>query len=152
MGINVAFQDVAPVLAQHRSTFRARCEEWAFLVAAGELTLQEAVDDLQEAVELPGGLLERLDQNAIQKTMAVAFAASRSLFSAGPFWTAEDWEKWTNLPGFKAADACWIGAPIEDVSRSPPPLASLVRAHADSLSIGTRKTRTRRRALARDDW
>ena len=56
--------------------FRARCEARAWLVAEGELTLHEAVDELQ-ASAVASGIVEAIDQDQVQRIMAVAFAESR---------------------------------------------------------------------------
>jgi hypothetical protein len=53
--------------------FRARCEARCLLVANGLMTLQDAVDGLQEAA-LAQGLLKRYGQDAIQQIMAESFA------------------------------------------------------------------------------
>jgi hypothetical protein len=74
MGINVAF-DVRPRLRQSFAieAFTIRAEARAALVAAGEMSLHEAVDGLQEDAERPGGLLELINQDAAQTIMADAF-------------------------------------------------------------------------------
>jgi hypothetical protein len=55
------------------AVFEARCEARAYLVAAGELDLIEAVDALQSAAA--GGLVEQIGPDAVQKIMARAFQA-----------------------------------------------------------------------------
>ena len=65
--VRVDVQFVDPLVA-----FSARCEARAILVAAGELTLHEAVDGLQEVAELDG-LIDRLGQDRIQEIMGAAF-------------------------------------------------------------------------------
>jgi hypothetical protein len=55
--------------------FNERCEVRALLVAAGEMSLTEAVDGLQEsAVET--GLVEALGQDAMQAIMARHFSGA----------------------------------------------------------------------------
>jgi hypothetical protein len=71
----------APIIDQsHQPTakvpvidvFRARCEAKAWLVAEGELTLHEAVDELQ-ASAVASGLVAAIGQDAVQHFMAIAF-------------------------------------------------------------------------------
>ena len=52
--------------------FRARCEAKALLVAVGELTLHEAVDELQVSA-VASGLVAEIGQDAAQRIMAIAF-------------------------------------------------------------------------------
>jgi hypothetical protein len=54
------------------NAFRARCEARAWLVAEGELTLQDAVDELQ-ASAVASGIVETLGQDGVQEIMSVAF-------------------------------------------------------------------------------
>jgi hypothetical protein len=57
-----------------RDIFEARCEVRAYLFAAGELTLHDAVDVLQgNATAI--GLVEVIGQDAVQAIMADAFAS-----------------------------------------------------------------------------
>jgi EAL domain-containing protein (putative c-di-GMP-specific phosphodiesterase class I) len=60
------------------AAFIARTEARALLYAAGELTLHEAVDELHRAAERTG-LAAAIDQDAVQKIMADAFAVARKL-------------------------------------------------------------------------
>jgi hypothetical protein len=53
-----------------------RCEARAMLYGAGEYTLIEAVDGLQEAAER-AGLLEQIGQDQVQQIMSDAFAPFR---------------------------------------------------------------------------
>jgi hypothetical protein len=52
--------------------FRARCEARACLVVEGELTLHEAVDELQ-ASAVASGIVDAIGQDAVQAIMSVAF-------------------------------------------------------------------------------
>ena len=63
--------------------FVARAEARALLYAAGEVTLHEAVDELQLAAERDG-LLAKLGQDEIQRIMAAAFARVRDARNVGP--------------------------------------------------------------------
>jgi hypothetical protein len=56
--------------------FTARAEARAILYAAGEYTLQEAVDGLQRAAEALG-LIEDIGQDAVQLIIAEAFVGGR---------------------------------------------------------------------------
>jgi hypothetical protein len=75
MGINVAF-DMRPAQLERRSfavdAFTIRAEARAALVAAGEMSLHEAVDGLQEAA-VGGELVEQIGQDEVQAIMAAAF-------------------------------------------------------------------------------
>jgi hypothetical protein len=75
MGINVALDVRLPRQRQSFAieAFTIRAEARAALVAAGEMSLHEAVDGLQEDAERPGGLLELIDQDEVQAIMADAF-------------------------------------------------------------------------------
>jgi len=53
--------------------FQARCEARALLIAAGEYSLQEAVDELQRDAEQTG-LVDRFGQDLIQRVMSQAFS------------------------------------------------------------------------------
>jgi hypothetical protein len=83
MGINVAF-DMRPARLDRRSfaidAFSLRAEARAFLVAAGEMTLHDAVDGLQETA-VDNGLVEQIGQDAVQAIMA---DASRGVVCNGP--------------------------------------------------------------------
>ena len=63
--------DVPPLLV-----LQARAEARAILYAAGELTLQDAVDGCQRAAEAYG-LVAELGQDAVQEIIAEAFAPVR---------------------------------------------------------------------------
>jgi hypothetical protein len=65
-----------PRLVDPVDAFRARCEARAMLYGAGEYTLIEAVDGLQEAAER-AGLLEQIGQDQVQQIMSDAFAPFR---------------------------------------------------------------------------
>jgi hypothetical protein len=70
---------VAPIGPQKVPTvdaFRARCEARAWLVTVGELTLHEAVDELQTSAQA-SGIIYAIGQNAVQAIMAAAFANAR---------------------------------------------------------------------------
>jgi hypothetical protein len=54
--------------------FRARCEARAWLVAEGELTLPDAVDELQ-ASAVASGIVDMVGQDRVQQLMAAAFEA-----------------------------------------------------------------------------
>ena len=56
--------------------FRARCEARAILVAYDEMTLHQAVDELQ-AVAVAYGLVAELGQDTVQAIMAEAFRRVR---------------------------------------------------------------------------
>jgi hypothetical protein len=56
--------------------FRARAEARAFLFAAGELDLHEAVDALQ-ANAVASGLLVSIGQDAVQAILSIAFREAR---------------------------------------------------------------------------
>lgn len=56
--------------------FRARCEARAWLVAEGELTLPDAVDELQ-ASAMASGIVDAIGQDCVQMIMADAFAKMR---------------------------------------------------------------------------
>jgi hypothetical protein len=58
--------------------FRARCEARALLWQAGELTLHEAVDELERVSR------DRLDADSAQAIMAAAFAAVRETAQSLP--------------------------------------------------------------------
>jgi hypothetical protein len=60
------------------AALKARCEARALLYHAGELTLHEAVDGLQQAAE-ESGLTQSIGQDAVQHIMADAFAVVRKL-------------------------------------------------------------------------
>jgi hypothetical protein len=64
-------RDVDPV--SDLLAFAARCETRGHMVAAGLITVQEAVDGLQEVAGLPGGPLRFLDVDSVQAIMADAF-------------------------------------------------------------------------------
>jgi hypothetical protein len=55
---------------------RERAEARAYLWAAGELDLQEAVDKLQTDAERDG-LVERIGQDAVEAILAAAFRSFR---------------------------------------------------------------------------
>ena len=75
MGINVAL-DARPMLLKRQTfaieAFTIRAEARASLVAAGEMSLHEAVDGLQEAA-VDTGLVDQLGQDAVQEVMSEAF-------------------------------------------------------------------------------
>jgi hypothetical protein len=52
--------------------FQARCEARAWLVAEGELTLPDAVDELQ-ASAVASGIVDMIGQDAVQALMSAAF-------------------------------------------------------------------------------
>jgi hypothetical protein len=54
------------------TVFEARCDARAFLVAAGEMELAEAVDGLQESA-VACGLVGRIGQDRVQSIMARHF-------------------------------------------------------------------------------
>jgi hypothetical protein len=56
--------------------FRERCEARAVLVANGVMTLQDAVDGMQEAAAAQG-LLKEFGQDAIQQILAESFGRWR---------------------------------------------------------------------------
>jgi hypothetical protein len=56
--------------------FRARCEARAWLVAAGEMSLHEAVDELQ-ASAVASGIVDAIGQDQVQAIMSTAFAQNR---------------------------------------------------------------------------
>lgn len=56
--------------------FEARCEVRALLYAVGEITLHDAVDELQAAA-IDTGVVAEIGQDAVQAIMAAAFAESR---------------------------------------------------------------------------
>jgi hypothetical protein len=56
--------------------FRERCEARCLLVSNGLMTLQDAVDGLQEAAAAQG-LLKRYGQDEIQRILAESFARWR---------------------------------------------------------------------------
>jgi hypothetical protein len=56
--------------------FRERCEARAMLIANGLMTLQESVDELQEAAVLQG-LVATHGQDEIQRIMSESFARWR---------------------------------------------------------------------------
>jgi hypothetical protein len=56
--------------------FAARCEARALLWRCGELSLHDAVDELQYAA-VREGLVAKLGQDAVQKLIAQAFGAVR---------------------------------------------------------------------------
>jgi hypothetical protein len=53
--------------------FRERCEARAMLVAHGLMTLQDAVDGMQESAAAQG-LLKRYGQDKVQEILAESFA------------------------------------------------------------------------------
>ena len=55
------------------AAFELRCWARAKLVAEGELSMSEAVDELQAAA-LRDGLIDKLGQDAVQQIMAREFA------------------------------------------------------------------------------
>jgi hypothetical protein len=54
------------------TAFCARCEARAWLVAEGEITLHEAVDELQ-ASAVASGIVDAIGQDAVQSIMSAAF-------------------------------------------------------------------------------
>ncbi len=72
--INEAPHRAAPASALE--IFRERCEARAMLVANGLMTLQDAVDELQE-VAVAQGLLKQFGQDEIQRVLAESFARWR---------------------------------------------------------------------------
>jgi hypothetical protein len=56
--------------------FTARCEARALLFANGEMSLRDAVDELQNAA-VGHGLIDLIGQDAVQAIMGAAFAAVR---------------------------------------------------------------------------
>ena len=54
------------------TVFEERCDARAYLVAAGQMQIQEAVDGLQEAATRTG-LIELLGQDGVQSIMARFF-------------------------------------------------------------------------------
>jgi hypothetical protein len=52
--------------------FKARCEARALLYHAGEIDLQDAVDELQ-ASAVASGLVREIGQDEVQRIMAAAF-------------------------------------------------------------------------------
>jgi hypothetical protein len=74
MGVNVAF-DMRPAPPREAfvlEAFTIRAQARASLVAAGEMSLHEAVDGLQEAA-IDTGLVDQLGQDAVQEIMSDAF-------------------------------------------------------------------------------
>ena len=78
-----AFQQTGTAPASQQSAkvptveaFRARCEARAWLVAEGELTLPDAVDELQ-ASAVASGIVDMIGQDAVQSIMSAAFAEVR---------------------------------------------------------------------------
>jgi hypothetical protein len=69
----VLAQPVSAAKADPREVFQLRCWARAYLYAAGELELPEAVDALQAAAEAYG-LVDELGQDAVQAIIASAFA------------------------------------------------------------------------------
>jgi hypothetical protein len=65
------------VWADPLEVFEARCWARAWLFGAGELTLHEAVDPLQEAA-VATGLVELIGQDNVQALIAAAFAPARN--------------------------------------------------------------------------
>jgi hypothetical protein len=65
-----------PALVDPLTAFAARCKSRALLYRAGEMTLHEAVDGLQEAAER-SGLVAHLGQDEVQRLMSDAFAVVR---------------------------------------------------------------------------
>jgi hypothetical protein len=56
------------------AAFAARCEAYAQLHTSGELSLHDAIDDLQACAEATG-LIDQIGQDEVQRIMGVAFAA-----------------------------------------------------------------------------
>ncbi len=56
--------------------FGARCEARALLYAAGELSLHEAVDVLQDDA-VTSGLMDAIGQDSVQAILATAFRKAR---------------------------------------------------------------------------
>ena len=84
------------VVALSIEVFCSRCEARAFLVAAGELDLIQAVDELQAAA-IEDGLVAEIGQDAVQAIMANAFdcAPSTERLTAG------------DAPGWQQAAMIW---------------------------------------------
>src|SRR5215510_5142987 len=64
----------ADIRADPVEVFRLRCNARARLYATGEIDLQTAVDELQDAAEA-NGLIARIGQDAVQAIMAAACSA-----------------------------------------------------------------------------
>ena len=65
---------IAPPMALSEAAYAARCEARALLFISGQLSLHDAVDELQAYAE-QSGLIDRLGQDEVQRIMAIAFAA-----------------------------------------------------------------------------
>jgi hypothetical protein len=65
-----------PALVDPIAGFKARCESRALLYCAGELTLHDAVDVLQQHA-VDAGLVAKYGQDAVQKIMSDAFEIVR---------------------------------------------------------------------------
>lgn len=65
-----------PIKVPTINAFVARCDARAWLVSAGELTLHEAVDELQASAQA-SGIIDAIGQDAVQAIMAAAFANTR---------------------------------------------------------------------------
>jgi hypothetical protein len=66
-----------PARVDPLAAFQARCESRALLYRAGELTLHDAVDELQHAAEA-SGLVAKLGQDQVQAIMSESFAVVRA--------------------------------------------------------------------------
>jgi len=66
--------DLPADLANPKEVFAARCEARALLHISGELSLHDAIDELQTYAEA-SGLLDRIGQDEVQRIMGIAFTA-----------------------------------------------------------------------------
>lgn len=99
--------------------FRERCEARALLFVNGQMSLHDAVDELQASAERCG-LIDRIGQDQLQAIMGTAFAAVR--FEPGP----------PSLTPKSVIDAFWALVRSNDPARLK---SWLCQHHADAPNL-----------------
>jgi hypothetical protein len=140
------------IRADSVAAFTASCEARAILYAAGELTLHNAVDALQDAA-VGRGLVAAIGQDAVQALMSEAFAAVRDDLprtdnAAAPITTAQHFsppaDEYDGLPSTfaascRAADAKQARTPPHpDIEKAHPLMADDVSLERASRELNTR--------------
>jgi hypothetical protein len=89
--------------------FRERCEARALLFANGQMSLHEAVDELQNAA-VGRGLIDLVGQDQVQAIMGAAFATVRSVLPS-------DWPGRSCRTAKSTIDAFWSVVSLNDPDR-----------------------------------
>jgi hypothetical protein len=104
-------------MAPSEAVYAARCEARALLFVNGQLSLHEAVDELQTYAE-QAGLIDRIGQEEVQRIMGEAFALAEPLPDVPP---PPEPEARQRPPAYRTAastvDAFWYLISLNDLKR-----------------------------------